>query len=110
MNLQSFWNILFAAVVSTTVSSQAVQYIKEHFKFKNCCAFGICSLVIGFFFCLAFCNGTILESLWCGFLSVVGADQLYKSLEGKYGFKSFLDIVTPTDNGSAGSNISDEPK
>ena len=40
-------------------------------------------MLIGVIFCYTFTNITLPTSLWVGFFSFIGADTIYKSLEGK---------------------------
>ena len=45
----------------------------------------------GMLFTLSFTNNTLVESLWVGLFSFIGADSLYKAFEDKL-FKSFNKI------------------
>lgn len=51
----------------------------------------VVNMVLGIVFCLTFTEASVLNSLWVGLFSYIGADTLYKSLEGK--LSSFKDIV-----------------
>lgn len=92
MNYSLFMGILMCAIVGSAIASQTIQYIKEHFKWKNCFLFGIVSFIIGFLCAFTFGSFSWQFSLWCGFLSVIGADSIYKSLEGKLGYTSYSKI------------------
>lgn len=52
----------------------------------------IINLIIGIVFCISFTNVTFPTSLWVGLFSFLGADTLYKTLEGK--IQSYEDILT----------------
>ena len=43
----------------------------------------IVNLIVGIVFCITFTNVTFPTSLWVGLFSFLGADTLYKTLEGK---------------------------
>lgn len=51
----------------------------------------VVNMVFGVIFCISFTEASIVNSLWVGLFSYIGADTLYKSLEGK--LSSFKDIV-----------------
>ena len=48
-------------------------------------------LILGILFCITFTSITFPESLWVGFFSFIGADTIYKSLEGK--LKSYSELT-----------------
>lgn len=62
----------------------------------------ICNMVLGVLICISFTDIAILMSLWVGFFSFLGADQLYKAFEDKW--NSYSDIIKkktitiPTEN------------
>ena len=43
----------------------------------------VVNVVFGVIFCISFTETSIINSLWVGLFSYIGADTLYKSLEGK---------------------------
>ena len=51
----------------------------------------VVNVSLSILFCLSFTEVSIVNSLWVGLFSFLGADTLYKSLEGK--LASFKDIV-----------------
>lgn len=48
-------------------------------------------MVVGVVFCITFTEITFPTSLWVGLFSFLGADSLYKTLEGK--LVTYTDIV-----------------
>lgn len=51
----------------------------------------VVNMIFGILFCLTFTESGFINSLWVGLFSYLGADTLYKTLEGK--LASFKDIV-----------------
>ena len=51
----------------------------------------IINIISGILFCLTFTSISLPNSLWIGFFSFLGADSIYKSLEGK--ISSYTDII-----------------
>ena len=49
--------------------------------------YAISEFIIGFLFAIPFTDLGIINSLWCGFVSIIGAEALYNSLKGKLGLK-----------------------
>ena len=99
MNIDLLKQVLVIAIGSSIISTALVQKIKEGFKFKNSkkiilTSFGV-SMIIGTLFSLSFTDLTIINSLWVGLVSFIGADAIYKAFEDKV-FKSFgkLDNTT----------------
>lgn len=88
MNIDIFMNILTVAITSGIISTQTIQYIKDNFKINNNLIFSLVSFIIGVLFSITFSNFNIKESLWCGFVSIIGAESLYKIFKGKFGLES----------------------
>lgn len=96
MNFELLKNVLIVAVGSSIITTTLVQKIKEGFKFKNSkniifSSFGV-SIVIGALFSLTFTDLNMINSLWVGLISFIGADAVYKTFEDKI-FKSFGTIL-----------------
>lgn len=95
MNFELLKNVLIVAVGSSIITTTLVQKIKEGYKFKNSkniimSSFGV-SIVIGTLFSLSFTDLNMINSLWVGLISFIGADAVYKTFEDKI-FKSFQTI------------------
>ena len=88
--LQEF---LIIGIALSTITCAIIQKTKIMFissKFIVIYSF-IINLLIGIIFCLTFTDITLPTSLWIGLFSFLGADSIYKSLEGK--ISSYTDIL-----------------
>ena len=77
--------ILFISLIISTISCSFVQKTKFNFKsskFLTLYSFFI-NMFISILFCLSFTNFNIVYGLWVGFFSFIGADTIFKILEGK---------------------------
>lgn len=88
-------NVLIVGMASGIVTTAFVQKIKETIKFKKSnrlvIVSFIVSMVLGTLFSLSFSNTNLVNSLWVGLFSFIGADTLYKLFENKI-FKPFGEI------------------
>ena len=78
-------NVLIVAISSSIISTSLVQLIKEATlskKFILIISF-IISMIIGVLFSLTFTDLNIIDSLWVGLISFIGADTIYKTFEDK---------------------------
>ena len=92
LNLTLLQQMLVVAIALSTVTCAFVEKKKKCF---SCSSYlWVYSLVInmllGILFCFSFTNISFPESLWVGFFSFIGADTIYKSLEGKLSSYSSL--------------------
>lgn len=80
-------NILIVSIATSIITTAFVQKVKETIKFKksNRLVFisFIVSMIVGPLFSLSFSNVSIINSLWVGLISFLGADMLYKMFEEK---------------------------
>ena len=53
-------------------------------------------MILGVLFCITFTSIPFPESLWVGLFSFIGADTIYKTLEGK--LKSYTSLVKTEEN------------
>ena len=88
--LQEF---LIIGIALSTITCAIIQKTKIMFKSSKFIVIYsfIINLVIGIIFCLTFTDITLPTSLWIGLFSFLGADSIYKSLEGKV--SSYTDIL-----------------
>lgn len=93
MNLEIIKQILIVSIAASIVSTATIQKIKEQLKNKKWLFFVslISSIVIGITFALSFTELSIINSIWVGLITWIGADAIYKSFEDKI-FKKFSDI------------------
>lgn len=92
MNIDLIKEVLIVAVSSSIISTALVQKIKEGFNFKKSTKIiivsFILSMIIGSLFSLSFTELSLVNSLWVGLISFIGADAIYKAFEDKI-FKSY---------------------
>lgn len=88
MNIDEFIDILTVSITAGIISTQAIQYLKDNLKVNNSIVFAIISFFVGSLFAFTFTSFNIKEILWCGFVSIIGVEALYKSFEGKFGLRS----------------------
>ena len=92
MNIELIKALLLVAVLSSIISTSFIQKIKtiSLIKCSDCLVYisFLVSMSFGMLFTLSFTNYTLVESLWVGLFSFIGADSLYKAFEDKL-FKSF---------------------
>ena len=81
-------NILSISITSGIISTQLIQYIKDNLKINNTILFSIISFLVGTLFAISFSGLNLVESLWCGFVSIIGSENLYKIFKGHFGLKS----------------------
>lgn len=95
MNIELIKALLLIAVLSSIISTSFIQKIKtiSLIKCSDCLVYisFLVSMSFGMLFTLSFTNYTLVESLWVGLFSFIGADSLYKAFEDKL-FKSFNKI------------------
>lgn len=77
--------VLFVAIVISTISCSFIQKTKCGFKsskFLLGYSFFI-NMIISILFCKSFTNFNFVYSIWVGFFAFIGADTIFKALEGK---------------------------
>ena len=82
--------VLISALASSIITTACVQKVKENLKSKKyltLISFGI-SMIIGTLFSHCFSNLSLVNNLWSGFITFLGADLIYNSFEDKI-FKPF---------------------
>lgn len=98
MELEIIKQILIVSIAASIVSTATIQKIKEQLKCKKWLFFAslISSIVIGITFALSFTKLSIINSIWVGLITWLGADAIYRSFEDKI-FKRFSDIEQVTE-------------
>ena len=95
MNIELIQALLLIAVSSSIISASFVQKIKtiSLIKCSDCLIYisFLISMSFGMLFTLSFTEYTLIDSIWVGLFSFIGADSLYKAFEDKL-FKSFNKI------------------
>lgn len=89
-------NLKIFLIISITISSitcalvQKTKVLFKSSKYLTIYSF-IVNMTISILFCMSFTNIKIENSLWIGLFSFIGADSIYKTLEGK--ISSYEDII-----------------
>lgn len=93
MNLEIIKQILIVSIGASIISTATIQKIKEQLKSKKWLFFVslISSIGIGIVFALSFTELSLINSIWVGLITWLGADAIYKSFEDKI-FKKYSDI------------------
>lgn len=99
MDLDLLKEILIVGIGASIFSTATIQKIKEMLKSKKWLYFIaiIISFGIGVAFSLSFSDLEIVDALWVGLCTWVGADALYKTFEEKI-FQPFSDMNKPEDD------------
>ena len=100
MNIDLIKMLLVIACASSILSTAFVQKIKTASIIKcNSCLLYISffvSMLFGVVFTLSFTKYNVMESLWVGLFSFLGADSLYKAFEDKI-FASYSKLQNVTE-------------
>ena len=95
MNIELIKALLLIAASSSIISASFVQKIKtvSLIKCSDCLIYisFLISMRFGMLFTLSFTEYKLIDSIWVGLFSFIGADSLYKAFEDKL-FKSFNKI------------------
>ena len=92
-HIEYLQELLVIGIALSTITCAIIQKTKPLFKsskFITLYSF-IINMVVGVVFSLTFTDVTLPTSLWIGLFSFLGADSIYKSLEGK--ISSYSDIL-----------------
>jgi len=84
--------LFIIASINGAICVSFIQKIKKHIHCSKCIpyySFAI-NILLAVLFCISFTNISFPMSLWVGLFSYIGADTLYKSLEGKLATYSSL--------------------
>lgn len=85
LKLSYLQQLLVTSIALSTITCAFIQKTKGSFKtskYLSLYSF-IINLLFGIIFCQTFTDITFPTSLWIGLFSFIGADTIYKSLEGK---------------------------
>ena len=89
-------SILIIAIACSSVTVIFIQKTKKFCKSSRCITtYGLfINMVLGFLFSQTFSNIDYIKSLWVGLFSFLGADTIYKNLEGKLASYTELNKTT----------------
>lgn len=93
MNIDLLEQLLIVSIIMSIITMSFVQKTKKIFKTSKFLELysAIINLLFAIVFCLTFTEIKILNSLWVGIFSFLGADTIYKTLEGK--LSSFSEML-----------------
>lgn len=85
---------LIISITLSAITCAFIQKTKCCFSSSNCLSNYslIINILIGIVFCITFTEITFPTSLWIGLFSFIGADTIYKTLEGK--LSSYSEITS----------------
>ena len=92
--------ILVIAIACSTITVAFIQKTKKFCRNSRCITLYsfIVNMLFGYFFSMTFASIDYVKSLWVGLCSFIGADTIYRNLEGKLSSYSDLVVRKPTDN------------
>ena len=93
LNLDFLKTLLVTSITLSIITCAFIQKTKGYFNCSKCLPIYslIVNMAVGVVFCITFTEITFPTSLWVGLFSFLGADSLYKTLEGK--LVTYTDIV-----------------
>ena len=88
LNLDYLRESLIIAVALSTITCAFIQKTKCCFKSSKYLSLYslLVNIFVGIVFCYTFTEITFPNSLWIGLFSFIGADTIYKTLEGKMSY------------------------
>ena len=107
-NFDYLKQLLIISIALSTVTCTLIQKTKGLLKSSNYITLYsfFTNMIIGTLFCLTFTTISFPNSLWIGFFAFLGADSIYKSLEGK--ISSYSDIMNQKTVSISKENIINE--
>ncbi len=99
-------NILIISIACSTITVSFIQKTKKICHNSSCITWYslFINLVLGFFFALTFTDLNDLKCIWVGLFGFIGADSIYRKLEGKISTYTELKGNKPVKNTSTSSN------
>ena len=85
LNWDMLQELLIVAIACSTITVAFIQKTKRFCKNKKWVTSYsfVVNMVFGYFFSKTFTDLSSIESLWVGLFSFIGADTIYRNLEGK---------------------------
>ncbi len=91
MNNELLLDLLYISTISSIISSQVIQKMKQTFNFGsvfNKLISIFLSFGIGICYALSFYTSNLLYAIWIGLFTLIGAEGLYKTFKGYFGLSS----------------------
>lgn len=103
-------SILIIAIACSSITVVFIQKTKKFCKSSRCIiSYGLLvNMVLGFLFSQTFSDINYIKSLWVGLFSFLGADTIYKNLEGKIASYTELNkdkILSSTNTTTSNGNV-----
>ncbi len=100
--------LLIIAIACSTITVAFIQKTKRFCKNKKWVTgySFVVNMVFGYFFSKTFTDLSSIQSLWVGLFSFIGADTIYRNLEGK--LTTYTELRGGTKNQNEASNSSAE--
>ena len=107
LNWSYLQNILIIAIACSTITVTFIQKTKKFCHNTRCITWYslIVNIIFGFLFSLSFSNIDKINSLWVGLFSFIGADTIYRNLEGKLSSYTELNSNKNNSNNSSDNDI-----
>ena len=85
LSLNELKDFLMVSIALSTITCAFIQKTKGFFKTNKYIILYslIVNMTLSIIFCMSFTKISFPMSLWTGFFSFIGADTIYRSLEGK---------------------------
>ncbi len=93
LKLDYLQQLLIVAIALSVITCAFIQKTKRYFKsskYLSIYSFFV-NMLVGILFCITFTNVDFPTSLWIGLFSFIGADTIYRTLEGK--LSSYKDVI-----------------
>ena len=86
--------LLIISIALSTITCTLIQKTKFLLKSSKWITFYsfLINMLVGIIFCISFTDISFPNSLWIGLFSFLGADSIYKTLEGR--ISSYTDIIS----------------
>lgn len=93
LNWSLLQNLLIIAIACSSITLIFIQKTKKFCRNSKCITTYslFINLILGFFFSQTFSDINYINSIWVGLFSFLGADTIYRNLEGK--LASYTDLT-----------------
>lgn len=110
LDWNSLQSVLLIAIACSTVTVSFIQKTKKFCKNSRCITWYsfIVNIIIGILFSLTFTNLNKYKILWVGLFGFIGADTIYRNLEGK--LSSYSQLNKDDKNNDKNDNNSNSNK
>ena len=110
LDWNSLQSVLLIAIACSTVTVSFIQKTKKFCKNSRCITWYsfIVNIIIGILFSLTFTNLNKYKILWVGLFGFIGADTIYRNLEGK--LSSYSQLNKDDKNNDKNGNNSNSNK